>query len=417
MKENFYRDKSKTNYLNMLNSGKPKKNSRGEIVKDAVFQKRTCAPVSTIPPSRTWFQGTRTVTQYELDNFRKAVSTPSPYTVLLSKGKVPYSLLGENVAKKRRVNDYDVIFGKKATRKRPILPFSSLHEMIASKREAVNDNHESEESKPTVKGQSKRIWNELYKVIDSSDVIIHVLDARDPIGTKCLCIEKHIKENAPHKHMIYVLNKVDLVPTSVTAKWMKVLSRTHPTVAYHSNSITHFYGKMNLTNLLRQYAKLHKEKPQISVGFVGYPNTGKSSIINTLRSKVVCNVAPIPGQTKVWQYITLTKRIYLIDCPGIVPPISDADAVLRGVIRVENIEDPDIYVEEIVIKARDSLKRVYEVEFEDCNEFLEKIGLRYGRLKKNAEVNIEDAARIVLHDWIKGKIPFYMVPSEDGDGE
>ena len=34
----------------------------------------------------------------------------------------------------------------------------------------------------------------------------------------------------------------------------------------------------------------------------------------------VCKAAPIPGETKVWQYVSLTKKIFLIDCPGIVPP-------------------------------------------------------------------------------------------------
>ena len=65
------------------------------------------------------------------------------------------------------------------------------------------------------KGQSKRIWNELYKVIDSSDVVIHVLDARDPLGTRCRSVEKYIKEEAPHKHLLFLLNKCDLVPTNV----------------------------------------------------------------------------------------------------------------------------------------------------------------------------------------------------------
>ena len=47
------------------------------------------------------------------------------------------------------------------------------------------------------------------------------------------------------------------------------------------------------------FEQLHTDKKQISVGFIGYPNVGKSSVINTLRSKKVCNVAPIAGETKV----------------------------------------------------------------------------------------------------------------------
>lgn len=47
------------------------------------------------------------------------------------------------------------------------------------------------------------------------------------------------------------------------------------------------------------FAQLHSDKKQISVGFIGYPNVGKSSVINTLRSKKVCNVAPLAGETKV----------------------------------------------------------------------------------------------------------------------
>ena len=60
----------------------------------------------------------------------------------------------------------------------------------------------------------------------------------------------------------------------------------------------------------------------------------------------VCNVAPVPGETKVWQYITLMKRIFLIDCPGIVyngTTDTDSDIVLKGVVRPERLETPEDY--------------------------------------------------------------------------
>lgn len=101
----------------------------------------------------------------------------------------------------------------------------------------------------------------------------------------------------------------------------------YPTLAYHA-SFQHCFGKAALFDLLRQLALLHKDRQQISVGFVGYPNVGKSSIINTLKKKQVCKVAPIPGETKVWQYVTLLRNIFLIDCPGIVPPTADSEAAV-----------------------------------------------------------------------------------------
>jgi nuclear GTP-binding protein len=66
------------------------------------------------------------------------------------------------------------------------------------------------------KGLSKRIWEELYKVIDSSDVVIYVLDARNPNGTRTKSLEDYLKKKCPSKHLIFILNKCDLVPTSVT---------------------------------------------------------------------------------------------------------------------------------------------------------------------------------------------------------
>lgn len=192
---------------------------------------------------------------------------------------------------------------------------------------------------------------------------------------------------------------------------VKDLSKEKPTVAYHSSSMTNFYGRNNLTNLLRQFSNLHNKK-EISVGFVGFPNVGKSSIINTLRNKKVCKVAPVPGETKVWQYITLSSKMYLIDCPGIVPMSSEKEAVLRGAVRIENVKDPEFYVIDIVKKARKQLEKTYGFNFTDCEDFLEKIAVRFGKLIKNGEKDTASAAKIVLHDWCKGKIPYFVEPVE-----
>ena len=139
----------------------------------------------------------------------------------------------------------------------------------------------------------------------------------------------------------------------MTAAWLKHLSKEAPTVAFHA-SITNPFGKGALINLLRQFAKLHSDKKQISVGFIGYPNVGKSSIINTLKKKKVCKVAPVPGETKVWQYITLMKSIYLVDCPGTVQPSgnSEVEAVLKGVVRIEQLRQADEYVEEVLRRVK-----------------------------------------------------------------
>ncbi|ELW63169.1 Nucleolar GTP-binding protein 2 [Tupaia chinensis] len=121
------------------------------------------------------------------------------------------------------------------------------------------------------KVQSKRIWGELYKVIDSSDVVVQVLDAGDPMGTRSTNMEAYLKKEKPWKHLIFVLNKCDLVPTWATKGWVAVLSQDCPTLAFHA-SLTNPFGKEAFIQLLQQFGKSHTDKQQISVGFIGYPN-------------------------------------------------------------------------------------------------------------------------------------------------
>ncbi|EPR80051.1 Nucleolar GTP-binding protein [Spraguea lophii 42_110] len=436
MKENFYRSKAKVNYIKMLRSGKPTFNASGEIIKPGAFQ-RTEAPTSHIPPDRMWFQNSRIVNQSEIDKYKETVENKQPYKVVINRGIVPFSLFSDNTKKLKVKVNHQVIFGKNARRKKvnmeSLVGLNSVNDKNTKIEENKNnyeddimrykencksreEEHEvkvKENNYEKVKGQSRRIWNELYKVVDSSDVIAHVLDARDPMGTICICIEKYIKKNAPHKQIIYVLNKVDLIPTAITAKWLRILSKTHPTIAFHSNKLSYNYGRNNLVSLLRQYSKLYSHKKSISIGFIGYPNIGKSSIINILAKKDVCTVAPTAGETKTWQYITLMKRINLIDCPGIVPYTTEEEAVVRGAIRVEKLDMPELYINKLVEIAKEGISKKYSLEFKDADDLLDKFSERYKKYNKNGEKDIFTAAQIILNDWVKGKIAYFVKPPVD----
>lgn len=457
--ENFYRDAKKVKHLQMYKTGRAVRNAKGEIIQAAALQS-TDTPVARVDPNRKWFGNTRVIAQDALSHFREAMGEKKhdTYSVLLRRNKLPMSLLDEKdqtespTAKIIETESYAQAFGPKQQRKKPRTQAASsleeLAQLSATDSQTYQEKQEldatlglmggsfldkddfTQEAKEAIfhKGQSKRIWNELYKVIDSSDVVIHVLDARDPLGTRCESVEKYIKEECPHKHLIYVLNKCDLIPTWVAAAWVKHLSKSFPTLAFHA-SITNSFGKGSLIQLLRQFSTLHTDRKQISVGFIGYPNTGKSSIINTLRQKKVCTVAPIPGETKVWQYITLMKRIFLIDCPGIVPPSNkdtESDILFRGVVRVEHVTHPEQYIPDMLQKCeRKHLERTYEIKgwknYEEdpslleqaSTEFIELIARKHGRLLKGGEPDEAAIAKLVLNDFNRGKIPWFVPPPKD----
>lgn len=106
-----------------------------------------------------------------------------------------------------------------------------------------------------------------------------------------------------------------------------------------------------------------------------------------MKQKKVCNVAPIPGETRVWQYVTLMKRIYLIDCPGVVygnANDSETDVILKGVVRVENIENTEEHIPAVLERCkREYIARTYGVDgWTDHFDFLKRVAYRSGKLLK-----------------------------------
>ncbi len=217
-------------------------------------------PTAVIEPNRKWFQNSRVISQESLSAFRTAMAEQAkdPNRFLLKSAKLPMSLIRDDtsIAKQKPLlaDSFSDVFGSKATRKRITMKnFSTVDDLADTARQSISSfidrrstmvqhgllsaaaaasegveteavlgaaddvdfvppevGHEEEDApapnalmEPIFnKGQSRRIWNELYRTIDSSDVIIHVLDARDPLGTTCRSIQEYLQNEAPHVSLL-----------------------------------------------------------------------------------------------------------------------------------------------------------------------------------------------------------------------
>ncbi|KAJ0052045.1 hypothetical protein Pint_01575 [Pistacia integerrima] len=211
----------------------------------------------------------------------------------------------------------------------------------------------------------RAFYKELVKVIEASDVILEVLDARDPLGTRCVDMEKMVMKAGPEKHLVLLLNKIDLVPREAVEKWLKYLREELPAVAFKCSTqeqrsnlgwksskaskpsnllqTSDCLGAETLIKLLKNYSRSHEIKKSITVGIIGLPNVGKSSLINSLKRCHVVNVGATPGLTRSMQEVHLDKNVKLLDCPGVVMIKSgenDASVALRNCKRIEKLEDP-----------------------------------------------------------------------------
>lgn len=282
------RSKSTIMRLNMYKNGNPIRNKGGKIIGGTLLMSNKSGgvempKVARIAPNRQWFGNTRTISTLDIDKYRADLleKKSDPLTVIMKQEKLPQNLFKEQNLKSvdgSDVMNVDTVSLSTYKRKKPKYAeqFSDLenfHKQIQNRYNESNsfentddylnrNNTEAEVSKRVpgseimAKGQSKRIWGELYKVLDCSDVVLEIIDARDVPGTRCYHVENHIKTNALHKQLVLVLNKCDLVPSWITKKWVKLLSQSFPTVAFHS-SITNSFGKGALISLLRQFGQLH----------------------------------------------------------------------------------------------------------------------------------------------------------------
>ncbi|KFG39348.1 GNL3L/Grn1 GTPase, partial [Toxoplasma gondii FOU] len=191
-------------------------------------------------------------------------------------------------------------------------------------------------------------------------------------------------------------------------------------------------------------------KANLLVGVVGYPNVGKSSLVNALtHSCSAAAVAAMPGSTKTLQYVRIDKHIQLIDSPGVLfspsknaqddavllpPPSARASAcqdipraeaaaescsafILRSLLPVHRLENPQEVATGVAAWCcSETLQRLYRLEgFSSPQEMLALLAHRRGKLKKGGIPDLDAAAKIFLQDWQSGVIPYYTMPPEDSE--
>ncbi|MBX4196223.1 50S ribosome-binding GTPase [Candidatus Pacearchaeota archaeon] len=244
-------------------------------------------------------------------------------------------------------------------------------------------------------------WFVVKKVVGEADAVVFVVDARMPEMSRNMEVQELLDRSG--KEVVLVLNKIDLVPVEKQDD----IKRQYPHAFFAA--ATQNVGISDLRRELHIIGKRLKKKT-LKVGIVGYPNVGKSALINALARRKRALMSPIAGTTKGIQFIR-AGSLKILDSPGVID--MDDPELKLGVIGAKNPEDlrnPELVAAEIIEyvceRDRKALERYVGgvLEGEDSDELLFNIGMKKGYLVKGGKVDERRTALQIIRDWQKGKL-------------
>jgi len=240
-----------------------------------------------------------------------------------------------------------------------------------------------------------------------SDIVLELLDARYPVESRIPEMEKYALEM--NKKLIFLITKADLVPAMQLKEKISSLNIENPVIV---SSLTK-QGISKLRERIIIESKRLKQTRKTHVTLVGYPNSGKSTLINLLVRRNAAPVSSQAGWTKSVRRIRLSKDILIIDVPGIIQKeenlFQGVSSLLKhskiGAQNPESVREPDFIVASIMKENPGLLESHYFLEKqEDPEVFLEELARKKNLMKKKALPDIDRTARQVLKDWQNGLI-------------
>ncbi|KAF8121326.1 P-loop containing nucleoside triphosphate hydrolase protein [Boletus edulis] len=259
----------------------------------------------------------------------------------------------------------------------------------------------------------------LRLVVQKADVVLHVVDARDPAAG----MSEALVEAAQGKLMV-LLNKADTVPRESLIQWLAHLRTSYTVLPFRPKDDA--LGLAGLWTHLDTLAQM-KNGEELVVAVTGVTNTGKSAVINSILGS---DSAKGPSTTTSAQEVVATmpgndaRRVRFIDTPGLefVRGASSTDQeremmrardiLLRCRGRIDRLKDPLFAVMHIVARVdTQDLILAYSLP-----AFLQGDSRVNRLIKKGGVLDHAGAARIVLRDWRTGKLMRYSMPAGAPEG-